>query len=312
MSFGRKSFESFSATQRGIAAMLAAMGFYTFNDALVKLAAQTLPASQIMTIRGLFAITFMMSLIIASGAWRSLPALGRPVIAIRAATELIIGVTYVSALAYISLGEAVSIVQATPLILTALSVPVLGEKVGWRRWAAVLTGFSGVLLILKPGLSGFNAAALLLICTATFMAIRDLLTLRISPLIPALVIGLGSTIGSFSGGVVLTPFMPWVEIGQYQILLLAMAATGLMLGNWCTVIACRGVDLAMVSPFRYSVVLWGLLLGFFIWGDAPDLIAGAGILLIAASGIYTIHRERRLRRRAATAAPVVQSPPAAP
>jgi drug/metabolite transporter (DMT)-like permease len=301
-----------SANQRGIIAMLLAMALFTVNDALVKLTAESLPASQIMTIRGAFAICFMLGMIAATGVWRSLPALGDRIIALRAGTELMIGVTYVSAIAYLALGELISIVQATPLILTALSVPVLGEKVGWRRWTAVLAGFCGVLLILKPGLSGINLAALLGLGTACFMAIRDLLTLRINPLVPALVIGLGSTIGSFSGGLLLTVFTPWAVPEAADILRLATAALGLMLGNWCMVIACRGVDLSVVSPFRYSVVLWALLLGFLIWGDVPDAVAFCGMMLIVGSGIYTIHRETRLRRRAATVAPVVTSPPATP
>ncbi|GGE37412.1 membrane protein [Agaricicola taiwanensis] len=307
--FSGTSLPVLSANQRGILAMLGAMALFTVNDALVKLTAASLPASQIMTIRGGFAIAFMMALILASGAWRSLRALASPIVALRGCAEMIIGVSYVSAIAYMALGEIVSVVQATPLILTALSVPFLGEKVGWRRWAAVLTGFAGVLLILRPGISGFNMAALLALGTAVFMAIRDLMTLRISPLIPALVVGLGSTLGSFSGGLLLTPFMPWGMPSSGDVARLAIAAVALVFGNWCMVIACRGVDLPTVSPFRYSVVLWALLLGFLIWGDVPDTFALLGTGLIVGSGIYTIHRENRLRARAATTAPVVQSPP---
>jgi drug/metabolite transporter (DMT)-like permease len=294
---------------RGIVAMLAAMALFTLNDTLVKLTAEHLPASQIITIRGFSAVVLMIGLLIATGAIRRLSALRQPVVLVRGSMEMIVAGAYVTAIAVLPLATIISILQATPLILTALSAPLLGEKVGWRRWAAVLVGFVGVIMIVRPSLSGVDVAALLALTAAMATATRDLMTRRVAPETPGLVIAFASLVAGLFCGLGLSAFEPWLMPRGADLVALGAAGLALMLANWCMVTACRNVDMSVVSPFRYSVVLWALILGFLVWGDVPDMVALGGTVLIVGSGIYTIHRERVLRRRSRTLAPVAQSSP---
>ncbi len=288
-----------SANQRGIIAMLGAMALFTVNDALVKLASEHVPSTQIMAMRGLFAVIMMGGLVIATGAFGRLRDMRQPLVYSRIGVDLVIAGSYVTAIAHMALAEIISILQATPLILTALSVPILGEKVGMRRWLAVLVGFVGVLLILKPSLDGINSAALLALLAASAMAVRDILTRKTDPAVPASVIAFAATIGSMCSGLVLSPLDTWIVPRGTDVGFILMAAIGLVFANWTIVIACRDVDMSVVSPFRFSVVPYALVLGYAIWGDLPDAVGIIGILLIVLSGVYTVHREAMLRRRAA-------------
>ncbi len=294
---------SADATTRGVAAMLVGMGFQVLNDAVIKLVSARLPATEIMGVRGVLAILLALGLIFALGARRHLKTLANPLVALRSGLEAAACLSYMTALSHLGLAEFTSIVQAAPLIITALAVMIGWQKVGWRRWAAVAAGFVGVLLIAKPSAHGVNLYAALALLSAFFMAVRDLVTSKIPSGAPSMVVTLGSTIAVTLVGFGAGAANPsgWAIPGGLDLALIALAAGLVVACNMMIVLAFRLGDMTVVGPFRYSVILGSLALGWTIWGERPDALALVGSAIIVGSGLYALKRE-----------PVATAAPAAP
>lgn len=293
-------------TTRGVIAMLAGMGIQVLNDAVVKLVSARVPVSEIMALRGFGAIALAFVMIFVLGQQARLKTVVHPLVALRSFLEAMACVTYMTALAHLGLAEFTSIIQATPLIITALAVMLGWQKVGWRRWLAVAFGFGGVLLIAKPSAHGVNAYAALALLSASFMAVRDLVTRKIPSHAPSMVVTFGSTIAVTLIGLGVGAASPgeWVVPGALDLGLIALAA-GLVVGcNMLIVLAFRLGDMTVVGPFRYSVILGSLALGWAIWGDRPDAVALVGSALIVGSGLYALRREKGPKPLAGTAAPL--------
>jgi drug/metabolite transporter (DMT)-like permease len=287
--------------RRGIIAILLAMAFFITNDAIVKLASATFPTSQVMAVRGIFASLFALGLVFAMRETKSLRRLASPLVALRATIEATVAFLFISALALLPLANINAIMQATPIIMTLMSVAIGIERVGWRRWGAILVGFAGVLLIVQPSAEGFNVYALVALSAAFLVAIRDLVTRRIGGDIPSIVVALSTTVAVGIAGFIIgfvrgdswAPFF----IGEMNLLL--VAAVLVTFGNLGIVMAFRNTDVSVVSPFRYIIVVFAIILGYLFFDELPDIFALMGITLIAGSGLYTIHRENRVRREIA-------------
>ncbi len=287
-----------SATTRGSIAMFAGMFLFTINDTLVKLTVEHLPTSQVMVLRGIFSIVIVGALVITICGFRSLTALmDKPVMA-RSVFETITALCYITALAHMGLAEMLSLMQTTPLMLTALSLPVLGIAVGWRNWMAVVVGFVGVLAIVQPTPAGFNSMALVALGAAFAVTLRDLTTRRIHTGIHSLVITLSASVFVFAVGLVLALFETWVMPTLTEWLYLLAAAVMLSVGNLCVILAFRGTDIAIVGSFRYTVVLWSIILSALVWNVLPNTLALAGAALIVLSGVYTLFNAAVTRRKA--------------
>ncbi|MCZ8182019.1 MAG: DMT family transporter [Beijerinckiaceae bacterium] len=289
---------------RGILMMVLAMACFVLNDTLVKLARVTLEAGQILVIRGIVALVLLMIWLRASGMMRRLGDAAHPKLLARGGIEATIAMSFITALGVMPLADITAILMAAPLIITALSMVLFGEQIGWRRWSAVVVGFGGMLLVVRPGGTGIPLLALVLaIYSVIGVGLRDLLTRRIPMDIPSVVIALTSTLGTLLGGLVLVIATGiWRPFGMTELLYTAGAATFVILGNLAMIEACRDVELSVVSPFRYVVIVWAVLLGIFVFGEWPAPIALLGIALIGASGLYTLHRER-VRHREELRAP---------
>jgi drug/metabolite transporter (DMT)-like permease len=293
-------------TTRGVAAMLTGMGFQVVNDAIVKLAAARLPASEIMTLRGALAILVALTVVGAFGQWRKLRTLAHPLVALRSILEAFACLTYMTALAHLGLAEFTSLIQATPLIITALAVMLGWQRVGWSRWAAVGAGFVGVLLIAKPSAAGVNAYAALTLLSAFIMAVRDLVTRKIPKDAPSMVVTFGSILAVTAVGLGSGAAAPsaWTVPTLQEAGLIAVAGGLVVACNMTIVLAFRLGDMSVVGPFRYSVILGSLALGWAIWGDAPDTLALVGSAVIVGSGLYALKREKPADALAAKAAPL--------
>jgi drug/metabolite transporter (DMT)-like permease len=279
--------------------MLAAMSFFTGSDAILKIATADLPTGQIMATRGMFAVLIVLGLIGLRGEWRHIRSVATPRVIIRAGMEALIAFLFILCLAVMPLANITAVLQSTPMILTLTAVLLGLESVGWRRWAAIVVGFVGVLLIVQPSLTGFDAYAALTLLTATLVAVRDLITRTIGSQIPSSSVTLTTTVAVTALGFLLGSVEDWVSLSGNQILLLATAALFVTIGNLAVVAALRSGELSVVSPFRYSVILTSLLAGFLVFGEWPDLVSCAGIALIVLSGLYTIRREQNRARSAA-------------
>jgi drug/metabolite transporter (DMT)-like permease len=284
--------------RRGIAAMLAASCFFITNDTLLKVAATGYPASQLMALRGLFAVSVSLAIVVALGQLGQVRSVLRPAVLTRAGLEAAVAFLFITSLTHLPLANITAITQATPIIMTLLSVLLGIERVGWRRWSAILVGFLGVLLVVKPSPAGFDVYALLVLGAATAVAVRDLVTRSIGPEVPSTVIALTTTSVVTLAGCALALTEPWQPFTFGPSLLVAIAGIVVTLGNLAIIMAFRGTDVSVVSPFRYSIILLALLSGLFVFGELPDLWAGLGILLIVGSGVYTIHREQARLREA--------------
>jgi drug/metabolite transporter (DMT)-like permease len=198
-------------------------------------------------------------------------------------------------------------VQSTPLIMT-LAMVVLGlERVRWRRWSAIVVGFLGVLVIVRPGPAGMNLYALVALAAAVLVAGRDLATRFVPADVPSTVVALASTASVGLAGLIAGFGEAWPPLGRLEMAYIIGAGILVTLGNLANIMAFRNTDVSVVSPFRYSVILWALLSGFVIFGELPDPTAVIGIALIIASGVYTIHRENVRQREAARLAALAAS-----
>ena len=283
---------------RGIGAMLAAMAAFVVNDTMMKLAATDLPTGQVIFLRGLVIVPVLAALMLASATRTTLEMLCRPGILARCVAEVAAAILYLSALFHMPIADCTAILQFTPLALTAGAALFLGAPVGWRRWLATLVGLIGVLIIIRPGASAFNPYAALALLSVVFIAARDLITRRLGKDVPTIVIAFTSTAAVAVSSLGLLPFEAWRWPSPAAMLALLGASAALLGAQYWIILAMRSGDIAVVAPFRYSIILWAIVAGFLVWREVPDLATWIGIAVVTAAGLYTFLREHRLARAA--------------
>jgi drug/metabolite transporter (DMT)-like permease len=282
---------------KGSLYMAAAMAAFVSNDTLVKLLASELPVGTLVFIRGAFASVILLAATAASGNLQKLPLIFSRDVTLRAGTDVISTLLFITALVHMPIGNLTAIVQAAPLVVTALAAIFLKERVGWRRTAAIIAGFTGVVLITKPTGGSFGGYSLLPLIVIASVAVRDIITRRIPIAVPALIVALANSLMVVAGAFVLAIFEGGLEVPSIgQAVILGAAGVFLSLGYLFMVNTLRYTDISASASIRFSVVPWGLLSGFLVFGERPDWLAMAGIVLIVGSGIYTLHREAKLKR----------------
>ncbi|MBS7541296.1 DMT family transporter [Ancylobacter lacus] len=287
-------------TNRGIALMLAACAVFTLTDACSKLLAPHMPPTELMAVRGTFSAAMLLGFLRLRGEQAGLKhALDRRVLT-RSIAEAISTLLYVTALGSLSLADASAIFQITPLLTLALAALVAGARVGGRRWLAVAAGFTGVMLVIKPGAGTFTLAALLPLGSAALVAFRDFVTGRIAAHVPTLVVTIVTILCGMTLGFLGSGFEDWRPLDGPVLALTAFAALTLVVGHFLAVAAFRGSDPAVVSPFRYATVPFAVLAGLILFGQVPDLVSLAGMALVVAAGVSVLH-SRRAERRASLA-----------
>ena len=282
--------------------MAVAMAAFTINDSITKAVAAEINFGQVMLVRGLFAILLIAALAFHQRAMRPLRRLVMKPVALRVVGEVGGTISFMAALTHLPLANTSAIFQALPLAITLGAALILGEPVGWRRWLAITAGFIGVLIIVRPGIAGFNQFSLLALISVAFCSLRDLSTKQIPVQIPSVFITLLMTVTvTTAGAVILFPLGGWIPPSGRALGLLALAAVLVLIGYQCMIIALRSGDISAVAPFRYSALLWAMLLGYLVVGDRPDAMMVTGASIIVLSGLYAFYRERvRERPLAAT------------
>ena len=284
---------------RGAMLMLASMALFTLNDTFTKMLAGEVPLAQVITLRGLFT-----SVATAAIAWR-LGAFSKPVavrdrrlILLRVVAEVGAAYFFLTALFNMPLANVTAVLQSAPLVVTLAAARFLGESVGWRRLGAILVGFVGVLLIVRPGPEGFNLYAGYALVSVGFVTLRDITTRRLSREVPSMLVSFGTAVGvtlAFAVGGVWGA--DWVALDTRSGGLILAAGIAVLGAYLCSVGAMRSGEISFVSPFRYTGLLWALVLGLIAFGQFPEwpTLLGAGI--VVASGLFTLYRERRLGLR---------------
>lgn len=274
--------------------MVAAMGGFAIEDMFLKSAAKTLPVGLILMIFGLGGMLAFAALTLRRGERVLHPAILTKPILIRAVFEVMGRLFYTLAIAFTPLSSASAILQATPLMVVAGAALIFGETVGWKRWAAIIAGFIGVLIILRPGLEGFTPASILAVLGMIGFAGRDLATRAAPSVLSNLQLGIygfammvptGAALLGFSGGAHLPS--PTASAQLLAATLIGVAA------YYALTAAMRMGDVSVITPFRYTRLVFALILGVAVFRESPDTLTLLGSAVIVASGIYTLTRSKR-------------------
>ena len=282
---------------RGILFMILAMAGFALEDLFIKLLSSHVPVSQILIILGFSGTTvFLIIALLTHAPILHKDLLNRPVI-VRTFCELFAALFFTSAIALTPLSSVASILMTTPLIVTMGAAIFFGEKVGWRRWTAIMIGFFGVLLILRPGFDGFMPASLLAVISTIFLAVRDLATRTMQFEISTTTVSIYAFFAVGISGFIAMPFFSAMVIpSSIEIVYLLSATFFGVIGYYAIVLATRNGDVSVISPFRYSRLVFAMLLSIIILSERPDLLTLIGASIIVISGIYSFVREGRLKR----------------
>ena len=271
--------------------MVLAMGSFVANDTIVKVVGQSLPVGEIIMLRGFFAVLLIGGICLRQGLLPQVASLANPGVLMRSSCDLVATIAFVTALMHMQIANLTAVMQAVPLAVVLLSIVFLRENVSWQQMAAIVAGFVGVLMIVKPSVSTFNIYELLALIIVFAVALRDIMTKRIPVRIPTFLIALGNAAFISLGGAVLAASqgVQWPE--GWQVALLALAAVFLSSGYLLMVATLRLGEISGTAPFRYSVMLFAILSGIFVFGQFPDAVAMLGMGLIVVAGLYAIRRE---------------------
>ncbi len=278
--------------------MLAAMAAFIFNDTCVKLASEDLPTGQIIFIRGLISTPLVLLLAWQRGALVSPAVLLHRSVIWRTIGEMVATVLYLSALFHMPIANTTAILQTSPLLTTAAAALFLGESVGVRRWSAITIGFAGVLLIVRPGFEGFSVWSLAALAGTFAMVLRDLSSRALPAEIPTLAVTVITTICVMMLGGAMSLFADWEPLEIIDLAYLAGAAVFLTAAYIFIIAAMRAGDVSLVSPFRYSILIWAIVIQVIVFGAWPDGLTLAGSAVLLATGVYMFARERTVARAA--------------
>lgn len=272
--------------------MLGGTAVLVLNDAIVKSLTDTYETGQILFVRGLFVWPWILAFALGTGGVQVLRVRNLKGQAMRSLCVICSAFLFVTGLRHLTLTDAIAVAFTGPLFVTAMAPMMLGERVGWRRWLAVITGFAGVLFMLRPGGETLQWVVLFPLGAAVFGGLRDLITRRIASTETTLAVLAMTTTVVMLAGVATAPFYDWRAIRTEDLGMFAASGFLLAIAHTLMIEAFRRGEAALVAPFKYSSLLWGSLIGFLMFGDLPDLWTIVGALIIVAAGLYVWHRER--------------------
>jgi drug/metabolite transporter (DMT)-like permease len=279
--------------------MAGSMGLFALEDAVVKRAAAELPVGQILLMLGAAGFLVLAAIARARGEAIVSRRLAAPAVLTRNLAEFVGTIGYVTALSLIPISTASVILQASPLVVTMGAALFLAERVGWRRWSAIFVGLAGVVVILRPGMAGFDTNALWAVLGVIGLSLRDLATRRVPPDVTTLQLSAWAFAAVALSGLLLSlgPGAPMVMPAPQRLAELALGLCFGLVAYGALTAAVRMGDLSVVAPFRFTRMVFALAIGVLLFGESPDAPMLVGAALIVGSGLYTIVREARLRRK---------------
>ncbi|WP_422025831.1 DMT family transporter [Roseovarius sp.] len=281
----------------GALLMMASMAAFTLNDTMMKLMAGEIPLFQLLFLRGVLTTVAVAVIAWRMGALRAqVSRRDRWVIFWRTVGETGAAYFFLTALFNMPLANVTSILAALPLTITLAAAIFLREPVGWKRLAAIVVGFAGVMLIVRPGASDFNVYSLYALIAVGFVTLRDLSSRRLSPQTPSMLVTLitSAVIMVFFGLGSLAD--DWAPMDGRALGLTAGAAFMIIGGYLFSIMVMRVGEISFTAPFRYTGLIWALVLGWLAFGEWPETITLAGAAIVAGSGLFTLYRESRLAR----------------
>ncbi len=293
--------ESHPTAAKGIGCMVLGCAFLMMSDAFTKWLSQTYSIGQIMSMRNVFVLVPLFLVVWHRDSFRDLRVHSWKAQIFRSLFHVVSAVLFVTSVGRLPLADVHSIGFAGPIFIAALSPLLLGEHVGWHRWTAIVIGFGGVLIMLRPTGAGFDFVGLIPLGAALSASFRDLVTRKMSRTETSISMLFVSSVAVIVAGACTLP-IDWKPLTWISLLL--FMGNGLANGSahFLIIEAYRRAPAPVVSPFKYSILLWAVLFGYMIWGNVPDRWIIIGAIPVVASGLYILHREQRLaaaRRRAA-------------
>ena len=262
--------EQSAANLRGMMMMAFAMGVFSLNDTLTKTTSSELPTGEIIAIRGIFATLLLGPIVAYSYGLRVILRTYSRAILVRNVSEVASVILFLSALFRLPLANVVAILQTLPLTMTAAAALLYREQVGWRRWTAASVGLIGVLLIVRPGSGEFSWWYIPAIIAVFFITARDMATKYIDPATPSLVIAFITAVVVMFAGFAIGVTETWVAPSTGALVRLAAAAALVLVGYYTLIECWRHAEVSAVAPFRYTIVLWAMMMGYVFLGEVPS------------------------------------------
>ncbi|MDB9863787.1 DMT family transporter [Candidatus Thioglobus sp.] len=286
---------------KGAALMTACVSAYVINDAFMKLLFSEIALFQAVFLRSIITVPPILIMVwITKVSIRNLSKQDKRLILVRVGAEIFTTITFLTALKHMPLANVTAILQALPLAITMAAALFLAEPVGWRRWSAILVGFVGVLIVVRPGLEGFNIYSLSAFMAIIFLTVREISTRKLTSEVPTITVVLSTAVGSVLFAGIMMIGSEWDTVSAVSWLLILGAAVAILIATLLSVMAMRIGDIGFVSPFRYTSMLGAIGLGILMFGDWPDQPTLVGTVIIVSTGIYTFHREQKVSRKATT------------
>ena len=281
----------------GALLMMASMASFTFNDTFIKMTDGAVPLWQLLFLRGVMTTMLILGLgyvlrnfhfQISARDWR--------LIGMRCVSEIAAAYFFLSALLQMPLANAIAILQVLPLAVSLAAALFLGESLGWKRMTAILIGFCGMLLIVRPGPDGFSIWSIYALLAVLCVTCRDLVTRQLSPGVPSLTVTLVAAISvTIFAGVASVP-QGWSQLTPNLWALIVGSSIFILGGYFFSVQVMRQGDISFIAPFRYTSLIFALALGWLIFGDWPDGLTMIGAGIIVTTGLFTLYRERAVAR----------------
>ena len=272
--------------------MLVGVGAFSLMDAGIKVLSGRYPPLQVAALRGLSSVPLVLIWVAVSGGFRQLLRVRFGLHVVRAVLGIIMLTAFAYGVRHIPLSEAYSIFFVAPLLITLFAVPILGERVGWQRWVAIIVGLCGVLVVLRPtgaGLVTLPGVAVLVCATGYALSAITVRILGRTDSTQSMVFWLMTMVG-VGAGLLALPRWKAIE-GEHWLVIAGIAVTG-SLGQWAITEAFRSGEASFIAPFEYTALAWGLALDWIFWRAVPGPATFAGAALVVASGLYLVRRER--------------------
>ena len=277
----------------GAALMTCCVLAYVLNDAVMKLLFADIDFFQAIFLRGLVSLPPLLILaFMTKTLLQKYSTKNQRLIIIRILAEIGTTVTFLTALKHMPLANVTAILQSLPLAITMAAAIFLGEPVGWRRWSAICVGFTGVLIIIRPGLAGFNSYSLLALAAVILLTVREISTRQLDNKVPTVTVALSTTLGITAFAALMLIRTEWADINFASWSLIIAAAAAVTVATLLSVVAMRTGDIGFVSPFRYTSLIGAIGLGILLFGEWPDGVTLLGAAIIAFAGIYSLYREQ--------------------
>ncbi len=278
------------APMRGVICMTLGALVLTINDGMAKYLTESYPVGQVMALRGVSIATLLAAYYVLTGRTAALRVNRWSHQLTRALLMTASTICFVTGLSLLPIADAIAIAFAGPLLTVALAIPFLGERVGWRRWTAILVGFAGVLVMVQPTGDAFRIAALAPLGAAFFGACRDVVTRRISGTESSSAILMISTTLVTLAGFLSWP-LGWAPIQGAHLWIFAVSGIFVGAAQYLMIEGFRLGEVALVAPFKYTTLIWAVLIGAVFWGDVPGVGVWAGAVLVIGGGLYLLRNE---------------------